>query len=151
MCQEFLQSIQSICHSVVVTEEIEYEWNFHKSRWSLRWRTVMENRSKIRFLSVGEDTALRRVIRAAVSNQSVAHELEKDACLLEACRQGDLIVASADDEARIGFARCVSEIGWLARVVWVNPTTDRSLEDWLEQGANHEESRSLLAYSRTHI
>ena len=149
MCEEFLRSIQAICHSVVVTEEIEHEWSFHRSRWALRWRTAMENRSKIQFLSVSEDTALRSVIKAAVSNQSVAQELEKDACLLEACRQGDLIVASADNEARRGFARCAADIGWLARVIWVNPATDPSLVDWLERGANHEEPRSLLAYNRT--
>ena len=146
MCEEFLRSIQSICHSVVVTEAIEDEWNTHRSRWALRWRTAMENRSKIQFRSASEDSALRSVVRTAVSSQSVAQGLEKDARLLEACRQGDLIVASADNEARRGFARCSSDIGWLGRVVWVNPTKDTDLVDWLKRGAPSEASRQLSAF-----
>lgn len=106
----------------------------------------MENRSKIQFRSASEDEALRSVVRAAVSSQSVVQDLEKDARLLEACRQGDLIVASADNEARTGFARCASDIGWLGRVVWVNPTEDTDLVDWLKRGAPSEASRQLSAF-----
>ena len=149
MCEEFLRSILDICHSVVVTESIEDEWNAHRSRWALRWRSAMESRSKIQFRSASEDNALRSLVRTAVSSQSVAQDLEKDARLLEACRQGDLIVASADCEARRGFARCASDIGWLGRVVWVNPRTDASLVNWLERGAPSEESRQLSAFDLT--
>lgn len=149
MCEEFLRSILAICHTIVVTEAIESEWNAHGSRWALRWLTVMENRSKIQFRSTSEDNALRSVIRTAVSSQSVAQDLEKDARLLEACRLGDLIVASADCEARKGFARCASDIGWLGRVVWVNPRTDASLVDWLERGAPSEQPRQLSSFDVT--
>lgn len=107
----------------------------------------MENKGKLLFHSTNEDAALRGVIRALVASQSVTEDLEKDARLLEACRTGDLIVASRDKQAHIGFARCVSRIGWLGRVVWVNPTTDSDLVDWLQRGAPSEESRQLSAFA----
>ena len=147
MCEKFLESIRVICHQVVVTGPVEEEWDRHNSRWASRWRTEMDDSEKVLRPDVCQDAELRSEIKALVASSSeITIYLEDDAHLVEACREGDLIIASGDKRARRGFARCASSVGWLGEVVWVNPVTDTDLVDWLKRGAPSEESRRLSAF-----
>lgn len=147
MCERFLESVREICHQVVVTGPIEEEWDNHSSRWALIWRREMEDSKKLLTPEVCQDPELRTEVRALVASSSqITTYLEDDAHLVEACREGDLIVASGDKRARRGFASCVSSVDWLGEIVWVNPATDSSLVDWLKRGAPSEESRRLSAF-----
>ena len=142
-CMEFLRQILRICHSVVVSEELEKEWDCHKSRASERWRAEMEDSKKVLRPTVEMDRMLRRAIKKMAGSFRVTTSLAKDAHLVEAARQTDKLVASADNRARNGFSQCKSAIPWLGDVVWVNPATDEDLVDWLEQGATSDSWRKL--------
>lgn len=146
-CLGFLNSILEICHSVVVSGELEQEWDDHPSRWSNRWRAEMEDSRKISRPEISRDAELRQAIKAIAGTTGVTSRLEKDAHLVEACRQADMLIASNDNRARRGFARCASDVNWLGDVVWVNPATDSDLVAWLKRGAPHEESMRLSAES----
>ncbi len=107
----------------------------------------MEDSRKISRPEVSEEEPLRRAIKVMAGTTGVTTRLEKDAHLVEACRLADMLVASNDNRARRGFARCASDVDWLGDVVWVNPATDSDLVDWLERGAPHEESGLVGARS----
>ncbi len=128
---------------VVLTKEVEDEWDDHPSRYASRWRSTMESRRKVSRPAAEQDAALRSALAVSASSAKAAERLAKDAHLLEACRHGDSIVASNDQRARAGFARCAPEIGWLGRVVWVNPSTEPDLVDWLERGAPADSAKQL--------
>ncbi len=107
----------------------------------------MEDSKKISRPKVSEDAKLRNMIANRVGSYGVTATLEKDAHLVEACRQADMLIASNDDRARNGFARCASDVDWLGDVVWVNPATDSDLVDWLKRSAPSERSKQLAAVS----
>ena len=148
MCEDFLESIREVCHQVVVSDPLQKEWDDHNSNWALIWRRKMENskEEKVSRPAVGQDAALRHTVKGLAGTHRVTEEIEKDIHLVEACREGDLIVASGDKRARRGFASCASSVDWLGEIVWVNPATDSSLVDWLKRGAPSEESRRLSAF-----
>ena len=109
----------------------------------------MESNEKVLRPEMERDTALRRVLRTSARSEEQVRELDKDAHLLEACRCGDRVIASNDDTARADFANCAREqgIGWLGRVVWVNPATDSGLVEWLEWGARTDPEKQLSNFS----
>ena len=142
-CLDFLESVLSICHRIILTAELEDEWEDHQSRYANRWLSAMESRRKVSRPAAEQDAALRSALAASASSERAAEALAKDAHLLEACRRGDSIVASCDSSARAGFARCTAAINWLGRVVWVDPATEPDLVEWLERGAPLDSERRL--------
>ena len=142
-CLDFLESVLSICHRIILTAELEDEWENHQSRYANRWLSAMESRTKVLRPVAEQDDALRSALAASASSEIAAEALAKDAHLLEACRHGDSIVASCDLSARAGFARCASEIGWLGRVVWIDPATEPDLAVWLDRGAPADSAKQL--------
>lgn len=151
LCESFLRSILSICHQVVVTDQIIAEWNNHSSYLSIVWLRQMANRGKLYEVEDISSCELRQTVRSYVAQALVTVTLEKDAHLIEACRRADLIVASGDRRARRGFALCASEIDWLNEITWVNPATDPHLVAWLKGGALQESSRQLSALNPSHV
>ena len=152
-CLAFLKAVLSICHHVVATDEIRNEWDRHISdrgnAVTRIWIASMTSRGKVAELDAHYEDGLRRAIAELSQSVQEADELYKDVHLLEACRgqDADLIIASNDNNARASFARYIQEIGWLGKVIWVNPATDLDLVEWLDRGAPSEQSRQLATFS----
>ena len=144
-CMDFLQHILSVCHSIIVSEDLEKEWDCHRTRATERWRAEMEDSKKVLRLKVCRDSSLRDTIARRSGSYGVIATLDKDAHLVEACRKADMMIASNDDRARNSFAQCASDVAWLGDVVWVNPATDSDLVEWLKLGAPSAPLKRLSA------
>src|ERR1043165_2893787 len=76
-CREFLQVTLDCGHCVVLTPEIQAEWNERRSNFSLRWRLSMTARRRIHKLSSVYDPRLRgRLEHIAKSEQTKELMLE---------------------------------------------------------------------------
>jgi len=144
-CRTFLVTILQMTHHVVLTDEIQQEWNRHQSRYSSKWRTRMHARRRFHRSDTRRDESLRRRVSASVSakNEDAA---KKDAHLLEAAIATDKLVGSRDDHARFIFRDAAVHVQELKLIVWVNPTRcEESPVRWLLDGAQAEPQRRLGA------
>jgi predicted nucleic acid-binding protein len=143
-CREFLESVLTICHRMVLTDPIREEWERHASQYTRKWRAAMWARKKvIRLGSDLPDEASKMVGRLSLPNKQ-RQALLKDALLIDAAMKTDSIVASRDDEARDILRGCAD--GWPAirPLVWVNPAKpEEECGKWLAAGAMAEPQRMI--------
>ena len=48
-CRDFLKAVLKICHSMVMTDELQAEWNKHESTFARKWRVSMIAKRKYKF------------------------------------------------------------------------------------------------------
>jgi hypothetical protein len=143
-CREFLQSVLSICHRMVLTRPIQEEWNKHQSGFARKWRASMMARKKIAILEISADRSLQKRIAGAEPDAAIAAILEKDLLLVEAALATDHRIASLDDRVRNHLKDSVPILNELASICWVNPEKpDERAVAWLEQGAPADKTRML--------
>jgi len=143
-CREFLQSVLSICHSMVLTRPIQEEWNKHQSGFARKWRASMMARKKIAILEISADRSLQKRIAGAEPDAAIAAILEKDRPLIEAALATDQRVASLDDQVRTHLKKRVPNLTELASICWVNPSKpDEMTIAWLEAGAPAVKTRMI--------
>lgn len=143
-CRDFLKAVRTICHQVVMTQEIGEEWQRHQSSFARQWLLSMTARRKVYRLDDVLDNDLRGRIEQVASNERAAEAIRKDYRLIEAAIATDRIVISLDDRARNLFTVAAQSVGNLRDVAWVNP--DKAEEQpilWLENGAKPEKRRLL--------
>jgi hypothetical protein len=153
-CRDFLESVLSLCHQVVMTPDIRDEWNRHQSRFAREWLSRMIGKRKLVPLQAQPvDRMLWKELEDSATTDKQRQQIVKDICLLEAALATDKIVISLDDKtARKYFSQAAQQIqslhNSLKDVVWVNP--DRVEQEqpipWLEEGAPYEENRTLGQY-----
>src|SRR4030066_472694 len=143
-CRDFLQATLTICHSAVMTSEIENEWKKHQSKFASRWRRSMEGRKKIfRSDNTGNNELRSKLVSIHVSKADKKVML-KDMHLIEAALITDKIVVSLDEKVRELFDANTVKLGELKNAVWINPCkTDEKPIAWLEAGARNDKHRRL--------
>ena len=112
---EFLTSVFSICHRVVVTGQIAAQWDEHQSRRFRKWRAAMESRRKIVDLGDPKNRKMRsQILQIGFGPQHLA-EASNDAHLLEAAEAADRVICSFDSTARGYFRRLSKAVEWVRR------------------------------------
>ena len=143
-CRVFLEGVLKICHHVVLTKEISEEWNRHQSNFTLVWRSSMFARKKVARHKVAQNDAFRTRIQNLDFSEKERAAVLKDAHLIEAALETDLVVVSLDETARGLLRKVAQSTKPLKQVLWVNPTHDEEHSiEWLEGGAKGEEARQL--------
>ena len=146
-CREFLREVRSVCHRIILTDDIATEWDRHRSNYSATWRQSMVSLRKVDARVLEGSSDLRARIADSTADPSVARIMLKDLRLIEAALAADSIVVSLDEAVHGHFARAAVRIEELRAIVWVNPTvpTEQSIR-WLKAGAKGEKARRLGYY-----
>ena len=148
-CREFLQVVLDVCHRVVLTNEIDREWNHValqirsradevRSRFLVSWMFAMTRKGKLIRLRIGPDTDLRAKINRLGLPDQDRQAVSEDIHLIEAAIASDHIIISRDDSVErllSGIAPSFPEFGM---VVWCNPVARGS--EALEWLGNRAES-----------
>lgn len=143
-CRDFLKAVRTICHQIVMTQEIGEEWRRHQSRFARQWLLSMTARRKVYRLGGVLNSDLRGRIERVVSGKRDTEAMRKDYRLVEAAVVTDRTVASLDDAARELFAVAARRVGELRNIIWVNPgRSEEELILWLGNGAKAERKRLL--------
>lgn len=145
-CREFLQAVVQICHRVVVTPDILFEWEKHRSRFTSRWLAAMAQKGKAVECEPAKMTDLReQFANDEIEKGSQAEAMLKDIHLIEAAIVNDRLVASLDENARQMFHNLASTSSKdLQSIVWVNPErSEDSAITWLREGAADVADRRL--------
>jgi hypothetical protein len=153
-CREFLRRVQECRYSVVYTQELEAEWDDHRtpSHFFSVWRTNMKKRGRL--TRVNNDPRIRQSItdacaRSRALQRSAVSEVLADIPLVESALIGDRRVASLDEAARAHFGLLSGLVNALGRIAWANPENSRERTiDWLSRGAPLEEKRLLRPQRR---
>ncbi|OYQ63362.1 hypothetical protein B9G53_17465 [Pseudanabaena sp. SR411] len=144
-CRDFLNSVLTICHRMVLTDDIKEEWDKHQSIYAKKWRSSMVAKRKVEYRAdVAFNQALRDRLDKVAESDRPRETMWKDCHLLEAAIATDKIVVSLDEKARNPFDKAAKSIKELHEIMWVNP--DKPEENalvWLENGATIEKSRQL--------
>lgn len=147
-CRDFLQTVLSVCHRVVMTKTISNEWNSHQSRFARLWRKSMYARRKVvDFDSIDENIAIEYLTKAT-NNQNEIDNMQKDIHLLQAAMGTDQMIISLDETVRKLFAEASEQVGEIRFIIWVNPEKSETEQPitWLKTGASPETHRQLSNY-----
>ncbi len=144
-CAAFLDAVRQSEHLLVMTQDIEREWDASDADFATRWRSTMVSIGRVHFSRAGADGELRAKIGRSVKGVSERQEMLKDAHLIEAAVDTDRRVVSCDETVRRLYRRVARMVDSLREIVWVNPTktTDEKPILWLERGAPAEPCRKL--------
>ena len=147
-CRDFLQTVLSLGHSVVMTQEISNEWKRHRSGFARRWRVSMDARKKVYRVNAPANEELHDKIKQTGANLEESEDMQKDLHLLDAALATDQNIVSLDETIRQLFARASQRVGEIRDIVWVNPERTEEEEPivWLENGAPPEDHRKLRAW-----
>ena len=135
-CRDLLKAVLSICHRIVLTQEVMDEWKANWSRFGRKWLTSMYARKKVGWPSVAANPALRRAVQEALTDPGDADEALADMHLVEAALAVGARIASRDDRAKGLLKKAAGDVAALRTVIWVNPDTQAAeVEAWLLNGA----------------
>ena len=98
-CRDTLQAILQICHRMVLTREMQQEWNKHQSGFARTWRVSMVARKKFESASDKREDLWNLIAQLTPREQDI-DIMKKDFHLIEAALATDLRVLSLDQEAR---------------------------------------------------
>lgn len=143
-CRDFLKATLTICHRMVMTPEIEEEWNKHQSKFASTWRRSMRARKKIYWPPNIANSKLRTKLARIPVTPTAKAAMLKDIHLIEAALATDEIVISLDEEVRNFFNASAATLGELKTAVWLNPGNEEEGPiAWLEKGAKPEKHRCI--------
>jgi hypothetical protein len=144
-CRAFLSSVRSCQHSIVMTPDIQAEWNKHQSRFAREWLFRMARQSRIWVENLPLDQRnLAEQIEAKAKDDVELAIMNKDLLLLEAALKTDGLVTSLDEKARKPFTRVAKFIPEIQQIVWVNPDKPEEKPiEWLNSGAPADDFRML--------
>lgn len=147
-CRSFLQDVLDICHRVVITSQVDREWqdralaihdkaDQRRSRFLVDWLFAMgRKKGKILRPRVTANDALRRKINCFGLPQAARKEIIEDIHLVEAAMASDRVIISRDDAAQRLRSNITGSCPEIRKVIWCNPVTvsDDGLR-WLRNGA----------------
>jgi hypothetical protein len=147
--RQFLQEMLTICHRVVMTDEIAREWRSHRSLFAARWLAAMRSKRKVVTVDPEGRSGLLELLPGSGLGPNQRAAVEKDCLLVTAAWAADDLVASNDDKIRRLLCRLVAGSADLGRVVWVNPTAPEETPiEWLRSGARSATARTLGSLPR---
>jgi hypothetical protein len=147
-CRIFLQEVLDICHRVVMTSEIDREWQYNaltirnkaderRSRFLVDWLFAMGRKDgKILRRHVKPNQALRTKVNRMGLSQASRQAIVEDLHLVEAAAASDSVVISRDDAVHRLLRGITGNCPEIRKIVWCNPVTLG--EDglyWLRSGA----------------
>jgi hypothetical protein len=119
-CRKCLEAIRLICHRVVVTPDIQEEWDRHMSRFTRKWRRSMAARRKpVRCLDPANVSL--DLDGYATSARSA---IEKDLRLLQAALAADRVIVTRDESLRVALEGRPDGAALAGTIKWINPVTD---------------------------
>jgi predicted nucleic acid-binding protein len=145
-CRDFLKTVLSIGHSIVVNAEMKAELKKHESNFFRKWQVQMV--AKRKFIYVDEDDKNFSAIKTQIESLAKTYEnreaMEKDCFLLELALLHDKIVVSKDETVRELFRQISAQVKEIREVNWINPINPEETPiDWLKEGANLDYKRSI--------
>ncbi len=145
-CRDFLEAVRKHRHKLVLSPNINTEWDKHQSRFAFTWRRKMIATKSVVFLQTDAiiQTELRDKIDTLIPDDGARREMLKDVHLLEAALATDHTVTSLNELDRKRFQSVCDSIDEIRRIVWVNP--DKAEEGclaWVESGAPPDDHRKL--------
>ena len=120
-CRDFLLALKRICHTLVVTPEIQEEWKRHQSGFARRWMRTMYARRKVCRIDSVTDAPLRTKLSTVPCGRAQREAMLKDCHLVEAAMATDWAVVSLDDAMRNLLREASGRVGEIRAVIWVNP------------------------------
>lgn len=142
--REFLEALRTSGHRIVMSTEIEEEWNRRFSAFSIDWLSTMTENNQVHPLGNVIDESLRKRIRSYSPDIYIYKIMQKDIRHLEAALRSDKRVSSMDKRARFHFCNVCKRVEEIQDVMWVNPVTENDgCLDWLRRGAPIEPERQL--------
>jgi hypothetical protein len=144
LCRDFLDAMIGLKHTVIVTDDIEKEWEDHSSSFSRNWYFRMRKRNQVkRHRGNAENLDLRQAI-FGVLPEDVHAVVTKDMHLIEAAQLADERIASKDDKVRGHFQRAAAKVEALQPIIWVNPANKaENCIAWLKENAPADDHRRL--------
>lgn len=143
-CREFLQDMLTICHRVVMSDDIQREWSKHASVYSTRWLAAMRSRGKVVKVTPGPSDFMEQITDATEWTPAEIAAMEKDLLLPLAAIETDRLVASGDSKVRDYFAKAARHVDSLSSIVWVDPSrSEDHCGKWLQAGARHGDAPTL--------
>ena len=146
-CRRFLEAVLNVCHKLVLSREIEQEWqdvalrirnraDEVRTRFLKNWMLAMGRKRKLLRPPIERDAMLRSKINRLGLPGNARQEIEEDLHLVEAALAHDRIVVSRDDSVHELLRSITGNCAEIRKVVWCNPVTlaDEVL-DWLGKGA----------------
>ena len=123
-CRNFLIGVLEICHRIVMTNDINKEWEKHKhcfSRFAIKWKASMVRKGKVVYI----DTPAKIKLDLSGISEKEHDRIQKDIFLLNAALATDRIIVTRDERLQTDL-RKTSEGEILAdKYRWLNPITDR--------------------------
>lgn len=141
--RDFLKSVLDICHQFVFTKDIKKEWEEHQGGYAIKWHSKMKSRKKRPPIKITQNKDLNTRILNTAKSDKQREAMEKDLLLIEAALEADKIIISLDDKAKKLFAKASQKVGEIKNVMWVNPSSDCNIIDWLKKGARPDKKRML--------
>lgn len=151
-CREVLEAVRALGFRIMMTPEIEQEWNDHQGLFATGWRAAMRTSRKIeRRASCRREDLRGAILKVAgqkigitTMTEEVCHIMLKDCHLLEAALATDNIVIALDEKARKPLKITAQVVEDMRLIVWVNPDKpEETVIAWLEAGAEPETHRRL--------
>jgi hypothetical protein len=145
-CLSTLNAVLTICHRILLSEDLNAEWQRHagRNRAFMRWLRQMFGRKKVRRVTLSDTSELAGKLVQEGASDEERKQIAKDVHLLTTALQGDLRILSMDDRARRRYSQAAASITRIASICWVNPAKeDEQAIPWLEAGAPADPHRQL--------
>lgn len=143
----FLLQVSTVCHRIVMTAEIEREWDNHQSKFALKWLSMMQSRRKVIRPRSARNAGLRRKIGRSVGGQNERRTMLKDIHLIEAALVTDRTIASNEMACFALFRSVAGSVKEIRRIVVVNPVEQKDeAQEWLAGGAKTVRAWQLRAH-----
>ena len=118
-CRVCLEKIRTICHKVIVTNDLKEEWNKHKSRFSSLWLVSMAARKKYLVNNELPDVDIDFSTFSKKSESAV----RKDIHLVEAAYAADKIIVTLDTSFESALKETSEGESIHGSLTWINPVT----------------------------
>ena len=144
ICREFLNAVFTLCHRMVMTDDLWDEWKAHRSSFSEQWYFRMKRKNKVKRVEVEPDKKLLEKLKRFISTETAYEAVEKDFLLIQAAQASDRIIFSLDEATRKPLSEAATHIGEIRLIYWLNPEhTDDDCIAWLENSCPPEKRRGL--------
>lgn len=143
-CRRFLLEIRKCGHYIIMTHNINNEWNKHQSSFARSWLVSMVSRKQRIFINKSRNEELRQRVVEVVADAAIQEIIMKDIHMVEAAIVKDNLITSLDDRVKHHLQNLTNSIEELRLIIWINPiVSDFDCLRWINEGCKHEESLHL--------
>jgi hypothetical protein len=143
-CRELLLKLQESSYGVVMTKDIQAQWQEYSSDFTEKWLREMTGKRRLKVISSPEtDLEIRSLIEPMAKTDQERSAMNKDILLLEAALATDRRIVSLDENATYKYYIAnKGKVVKFQQLIWVNPKdamssdlkrlqiTEKIIEDW---------------------